>query len=180
MTTTQDKWKRINSACYVFLMFLVGSFGGWLYEEAFYWITEGRLTDRGVLCGPWLPIYGFGIVALYALKRFKKYPVVLFLLCAFITGVWEYIVGWVSVYCFGLRLWDYRGKFMNIDGIVCLRSVLSFGVGGLVFHYLVEPLVRRLVTKQKPRMVCAACLTVFCLFLLDCSWSYLFRTPITY
>ena len=44
-----------------------------------------------------------------------------------VTGVVEYIIGLISIYIFDMRLWDYRGLFMNIQGIVCLRSVVSFG-----------------------------------------------------
>lgn len=108
------------------------------------------MTDRGVLYGPWLPIYGFGIVGLYTLKRFKKNPVILFLLCAVLAGIWEYIVGWISLHCFGMRLWDYREEFIQFDRIVCLRSVVTFGVCGLLFHYLVEPFVKRIIAKLPP------------------------------
>ena len=46
--------------CYLFPIFLLGCCVGWVYEELFYWATEGLLRNRGVLYGPWLPIYGAG------------------------------------------------------------------------------------------------------------------------
>ena len=36
--------------CYVFLIFLLGCLVGWVYEEIFYWITEGLLRNRGGSC----------------------------------------------------------------------------------------------------------------------------------
>lgn len=132
----------------MFLIFLIGCLAGWIYEEIFYWITEGLLRNRGVLYGPWLPIYGVGALGIYAIKPFKKNPVVLFLLCAGITGVVEYLLGLISIYCFGLRLWDYRGELGNIGGIVCLRSVISFAVLGLVFHYMIEPAAKHTMNKK--------------------------------
>ena len=64
---------------YVFVIFLTGCVIGWVYEEIFYLVTEGALQNRGVLYGPWLPIYGTGAVLMYFMKGMKKNPVLLFL-----------------------------------------------------------------------------------------------------
>lgn len=166
--------------CYVFLIFLLGCLVGWVYEEIFYWITEGLLRNRGVLYGPWLPIYGVGALGIYALKPVKKHPVLLFLLCVAVAGVVEYLVGYVGIHAFGLRLWDCRGLFLNLGGIICFRSVVSFGILGLVFHYLLEPVGEMLYHRMQERTVLSACGIVLTLFAADCVLSFLFRTPITY
>ena len=80
----------------------------------------------------------------------------------------------------GLRLWDYRGLLWNVEGLVCLRSVLSFGALGLLFHYLLEPMGRRLYRRFQPRASQALAVHLAGLFCLDCLLSLLFRTPITY
>ena len=170
----------VERLCYLFLIFLTGSLVGWIYEEIFYWITEGMLRNRGVLYGPWLPIYGIGALGIYALKPLKKQPVLLFLLCVAVTGVVEYIIGYVGIHFFDLRLWDYRGLFLNIGGIICFRSVVSFGILGLVFHYLLEPMGETLYRKLRPGVIRAVCLVLLVLFFTDCILSFLFRTPITY
>ena len=77
---------------------------------------------------------------------------------------------------FGLRLWDYRGLFLNLDGIICLRSILSFALLG--FHDLLEPTVDRMVRRIRPSVLQAASLSL--MFAADCLFSALFRTPITY
>lgn len=56
-----DQKISMDRFCYLFLIFLAGCLIGWFYEEIFYWITEGILRNRGILYGPWLPIYGTGI-----------------------------------------------------------------------------------------------------------------------
>ena len=94
---TERKQKFIDFLCYLFLIFLIGCVTGWIYEEIFYWITEGMLRNRGILYGPWLPIYGIGALGIYAMKPVKKHPVLLFVLCAVISGVVEYIIGYVSL-----------------------------------------------------------------------------------
>lgn len=166
--------------CRMLLIFLVGCFAGWLYEEIFYWITEGLLRNRGVLYGPWLPIYGTGTLGIYQLKPWRKRPVLVFALCVVITGVVEYIVGLVALEIFGLRLWDYRGLFLSIGGLVCLRSVVSFGVLGLVFLYLVEPVLAWVLKRLPVRALYVLCGALAAIFLTDCALSALFRTPITY
>ncbi len=47
---------------------------------------------------------------------------------------------------------DYTTAFMNIGGFVCLRSVLSFGVGALILIYIVDPAVSGITGKLSPRM----------------------------
>ena len=165
---------------YLFLIFLTGCLVGWMYEEVFYWITEGLLRNRGILYGPWLPIYGIGALGIYALKPLKQHPVFLFLLCVAVTGVVEYLIGYVGIHSFGLRLWDYRALFLNIDGIVCFRSVVSFGILGLAFHYLPEPMGEKLYRRLPGSAVRAGCLVMTALFITDCILSALFRSPITY
>ena len=166
--------------CYLFFLFLGGCFIGWAYEEVFYWFSEGLLRNRGVLYGPWLPIYGVGALVIYAMKPLKRRPVLLFALCVLATGMVEYLIGWVGLHFLGLRLWDYRGLLGSIDGIVCLRSVLSFGVLGMVFHYLLEPLGERCYRRFQPRASQALAVHLGCILCLDCVLSLLFRTPITY
>ena len=85
--------------------FLTGSLAGWIYEEIFYWFTEGMLRNRGILYGPWLPIYGIGAVGIYALKPIKNKPVLLFSLCAIVATVVEYIIGFIGISFFDMRLW---------------------------------------------------------------------------
>ena len=175
----RKQWKT-ERLCYLFLIFLTGCFVGWIYEEVFYWVTEGMLRNRGILYGPWLPIYGTGALGIYAMKPLKRSPVLLFALCAAVTGVVEYIIGMAGIRFLGLRLWDYRGLLWNLDGIICFRSVVSFAVMGLVFHYLLEPTAERMVAELPPKTVRAVCLALVVIFAADCVLSASFRTPITY
>ena len=175
-----SKKTTVDRLCYLFLIFMLGCFVGWIYEEIFYWFTEGMLRNRGVLYGPCLPIYGIGALGIYALKPLKRNPLLLFLLCITVTGAVEYIIGFASIHLFGLKLWDYSGLFLNIGGIVCFRSVVSFGVLGLVFHYALEPIGERLYRKAPVVIIRAVCIALVALLFADCILSFLFRTPITY
>lgn len=174
--------QRVTSEklCYLFMIFMLGCFVGWIYEEIFYWFTEGMLRNRGLLYGPWLPIYGVGALGIYGLKPIKRNPVLLFALCIAVSGVVEYIIGFTGIHLFGMRLWDYRGLFLNIGGIICFSSVISFGIMGLVFHYYLEPIGEKIYQKTPFNILKTVCALLIVLLFIDCIMSFLFRTPITY
>ena len=153
---------------------------GWVSEVIYFLAADGVFQNRGVLYGPWLPIYGVGALGIYAMKPAKKYPLLLFLLCAVVTGVVEYVIGYIGIYCFDMRLWDYRGLILNLDGIICLRSVLTFAVMGMVFHYWLEPAAERLAAKIPTKVIRITCLLMLLVLGTDCVLSVLYRTPITY
>lgn len=131
------------------LIFLVGSLVGFLYEEIFYLITDHKLYYQGFLYGPYLPIYGWGSLLLLSLKKIKKNPILVFLFAILITGILEYFSGYFMFKIFNKRWWDYTGLFLNIDGYVCLRSVLTFSVGAIILIYWLEPIISKFYIKNK-------------------------------
>lgn len=133
---------------YLSLIFLIGCLVGWIYEELFSIIIDKELVNRGFLYGPYLPVYGTGAVFLTLfLKKYKKKPILIFFMAVLITGIVEYITGYLMESIFNRTWWDYTGLFMNINGYVCLRSVLNFGVLALILLYLIEPLIYKFVNK---------------------------------
>lgn len=160
------------------IIFLIAAFVGWVYEIIFYYFADGAFTNRGVLYGPWLPIYGIGAVLILFFKSLKKHPIVLFLSLMVITGVVEYIGGYVLLHMFCLRLWDYTGLFLNLDGFICLRSLLTFAVGGMVLLYFIEPKITQLLSSGSYKLNrLVALLTI--IFIIDGILSILYRTPHT-
>ena len=54
----------------IMIYFICFSFIGWIYEVAIFIIEDHIFVNRGVLYGPWLPVYGFGGSIIFLL--FKK------------------------------------------------------------------------------------------------------------
>lgn len=52
-----------------YIVFCVYALIGWIYEVSWYLIVDHTFVNRGVLFGPFLPIYGFGILILLLLLR---------------------------------------------------------------------------------------------------------------
>ncbi len=172
----KNKKNIIDKILYYFIIFILGAISGYIYEVIFYYITLGILNNWGILYGPYLPIYGIGAVFLSTLKPLKKKPIILFLLSIIITGLVEYIIGYISVNVFNQRLWDYTGLFLNIDGLVCLRSLVTFSIGSLILHYLLLPVVDKYYTKKLYKYT----YILIIVFLIDIVISNLYRNPYTF
>lgn len=113
------------------LMFFIFSGIGWVWEVIYICFTEGVMANRGMLHGPWLPIYGVGgVLILLLLGRFKQHPFIVFMLATLLCGSMEYMTAVAIEFFFRCRWWDYSTKFMNLHGRICLEGLLLFGVSG--------------------------------------------------
>ena len=175
MKKSSNFLKKDNKLIYWSLIFLFGSVIGWIYEECFSLIIEKEVVNRGFMFGPYLPVYGFGALFLvYFLKKLKKHPLIIFVLSILITGITEYITGYLMESIFNRTWWDYTDLFMNIKGYVCLRSVLNFAVLALLLLYLVEPFIEHLSNKYKNQVV-VSCISSYIVVLIDLITTLLFR-----
>lgn len=158
-----------------FLIFFGGCVAGWIYEELFYYFVEDKLLNSGFFYGPYLPVYGFGcLFILLCTARFKKHPTAIFVGSMLVTGILEYITGYVMYAIWEKRWWDYRGLFLNIDGFVCLRSVLTFAVGGLAAVYFMDPFIRKFAV-ENPKKKTIVCAVLFVIMAIDVTCTFLFR-----
>lgn len=141
-----------------FLYFLLYSILGWIYE-VFLEVVVYRwgFTNRGVLFGPYCPVYGVGALAfLLCFRRLmeKKHPrwlqfakpLLIFLGCmAVATGI-ELVTSYILEALTGSWPWQtYVDYGINFQGRIALSPSIRFGLGGLIFLYLLQPLFQRLV-----------------------------------
>lgn len=154
----------------ILIMVCSGVFG-FIYEELFYRIDLGYFTKRGSSYGPWIPIYVFGGAAYTLLVyNYKENPLLVFLLCVVVSGIMEYVTGWVLYNVFHTRLWDYNTEiwnFGNIGGYICLRSVLFFGVSGLLLIYAVIPILIKVTEAADPAVLTVVCRALAAAFIID-------------
>lgn len=163
---------------YYLSIFFIGGIVGYIYEEIFFLIYEHILVNRGFLYGPFLPVYAWGalLMALF-LKKFKKNPIIVFLLAVVVTGILEYFTGFFMLKIWHRRWWDYTGLFLNLGGHICLRSVVSFGIGGLLLMYIVDPLVAKSIKKYSPKVLNIIIILFGILYIVDTVLSFVFRNP---
>lgn len=150
------------------LLFFAFSFIGWSWEVVLHLINDGVFVNRGTMYGPWLPIYGWGGLAiLILLKGFRKHPWKLFIMSFLTCGIIEYTTAWYLETFKHLRYWNYNGYFLNIKGRVCLEGLILFGLGGMVFTYLLAPILDNLFNKIKPEIKRCICIVLVGLYLVD-------------
>ena len=159
------------------LVFLVSAIGGWIYEMLFYRIDVGKFIDRGQGIGPWLPIYGFGGVAIFLLAyKFRENKLKVFAISGMLSGIVEYMTGWF-LYTFldGMRLWDYNSEiwnFGNINGFICLRSILVFAFAGMFVIYGLVPMLKKAVIMADRQMLNIFSFGMFIIFVFDILFGY--------
>lgn len=154
---------------------------GWVYEMGFYWIDAGgHWVQRGHGMGPWLPIYGFGGIGMLLLCwGLRDKPLAVVVVSGAVAFVLEYATGYVLYHFFdGLRLWDYSVEIWNwgnIEGYVCLRSILLFAFAGLALVKLVVPLLARLIGTigERPAAILAA--VIGAVYVADIVFGYLVK-----
>lgn len=128
--------------------------------------------NRGVLHGPWLPIYGTGAtIILVLLARFRKKPFAEFVLAIVLSGCVEYFTGWyLEMTHGGLKWWDYSGYFLNINGRVCAEGLLTFGIAGVVVYYL-GPVLDQALRKLRPWLAVTLSAVLLAVFMADNLYS---------
>lgn len=109
-------------------IFYLYCFLGWCAESAWVSVMSRKLTNRGFLRGPFLPLYGSGgTMMLVVSMPFQDNPVMVYLAGCVGATVLEYVTGVAMEALFKVRYWDYSNRKFNFRGQVCLRSTLAWG-----------------------------------------------------
>lgn len=123
-----------------FLLFIIYSVLGWIMEVTCKLIQYKRFINRGFLIGPYCPIYGCGgILITLLLNRYISDPFVLFVMAILLCGTLEYLTSWFMEKAFKARWWDYSQRKFNLNGRVCLGTIIPFGILGLFISYISNP-----------------------------------------
>ena len=141
-----------------YLYFMFYSVAGWIYEVTWFFQRRDKFINRGFLFGPYLPIYGFGALIIILLlsklktqkiciKNFNITPIIIFAMITLISTIIEYITHFVLDTYFDIRLWNYKNQFLNINGRICLKSSLLFGIAGIIALYFAQPFLSKYIKK---------------------------------
>lgn len=181
--------KKGGPGCWVkaeryFLCFLSYSVLGWLYE-VFLEVVVYRwgFSNRGVLFGPYCPIYGVGaLVLVLSLRRLRDRdirigklpvtPLLVFASAGAIATVIELIGSYVMELTTGGWMWDYRAYPLNFQGRIALNPSVRFGLGGLVILYLLQPLLERAARRLPGRALALLSGSLAGLMLLDAAVTF--------
>ena len=158
---------------YLFL-FIVGCMLGWVIEVFFRrFFSAKKWVNPGFMKGPWLPLYGFGMILMFTMC----YLCVSFLPNALtfynplgdlfersgvhgpqiadlipIALMWigmvllEFLAGLIFIKGFHVKLWDYTNMKGNIMGIICPVFTLIWGFVAVLYYYAINPFLYRLAS----------------------------------
>ena len=116
-------------------------------------IQHKKFINRGFLIGPYCPIYGWGALAItILLKRYMEDPLVLFVMSTLICSIIEYLTSYFMEKKYHARWWDYSNKKFNINGRICLETLIPFGILGVAIMYGTNPILFKLYN-QIPQLV---------------------------
>lgn len=131
---------------YFITYLIVYSFAGWVLESICKTVAQRKFVNSGFLYGPFCPIYGFGaIIMLLFLNFLKEKPLLLFVAAFFVLSIWEYIVGVFLEKVFKTKYWDYSHLKFNIQGRVCLKNSLFWGILGVIFICYIHPFIEEYI-----------------------------------
>ena len=135
-------------------LFVIGSLGGWVIELFFRrFVSQKKWMNPGFLTGPYLPIYGFGVLVLYAVSNIPLgidghiWDVIIRII---IIGVGmsliEFIAGLIFIKGLGIKLWDYSNRKGNIMGIICPSFSIIWLIVGSLYYFSLNPVLVQGIT----------------------------------
>ncbi|MDO4481919.1 MAG: hypothetical protein Q4C14_04225 [Bacillota bacterium] len=167
-------------------LFFIGSLTGWILELFFRRFFSKNNPDKkwinpGFLVGPWLPIYGFGLWGMYFVSRKIAVHIelnqaadiaVVFVLMAVTMTVIEYLAGLIFIKGLKVKLWDYSGENLNIQGIICPKFTFFWGLLGCFYYLVINPYVIGWVEWLSYHLTFSFFIgTAFGIFIIDFSYS---------
>ncbi len=131
-----------------FYMFIFGCLMGWVVEGIWTFYRKGLFINHSALViGPFNIVYGISAIVLtYILYKFKNSKNSEIFVISFLSGsVLEYLLSFCMEKLFGFVAWSYRTKPFNLNGRICLRYSIFWGILGIVWIKVVYPKVKSLI-----------------------------------
>lgn len=174
--------KDLEDNAAVVLYFLMYAIVGWAYEVFLEVVVyQWGYSDRGVLFGPYCPVYGVGALAfllcfhkLMAKKEPRWFrwikPLIVFAGCMVVATAIELATSYILEAITGAWPWQtYVDYAINFQGRIALSPSVRFGLGGVLFLYVLQPLFERLVGCMSQETLNRVSTLLAILFVLDCA-----------
>ena len=179
MAKIRELWEK-QTVQKLFLCFWMYAVLGWCYE-VFLEVVVYRwgFTNRGEMFGPYCPIYGVGallfLLCFGRLMRKKDVkwlnivkPLLIFLGCMAVATAVELAASYILEYTKGSWPWQTYARYKyNFQARIALSTSVRFGLGGLLFMYIVQPLFDRLLSRPKPKTINIIAIIVLIIVVTD-------------
>ena len=164
----------------LFFLFVFYAIVGWAVEVIYTFLTDHKFVNRGFLIGPCCPIYGFGCVLItICLWNSKEDIPGLFLKSVLICSVLEYLTSYLMEKIFKYRWWDYSNKRFNINGRICLETMVPFGLGACLIDKVINPFLFKILDSMSNTLSIILFIILLILLLVDLVFSVVFVSKIS-
>ncbi len=151
-----------------FLYFIIYSFIGWCLEVTCKLFQYKRFINRGFLIGPLCTIYGYGVIAIvFLIGKDTSDMLAVFLKAIFVCSLLEYFTSYFMEKMFNAKWWDYSTKKFNLNGRICLDTMIPFGILGCLVVYIIHPFVISLVNLIPNTLLNVLAGAILILFIVD-------------
>ncbi len=148
--------------------FYIYCFFGWCFESGYASIKERKLTNRGFLRGPYIPIYAFGaIFVLIITDNFQGNIFEVYFSGMIAATILEYITGYVMERLFKVKYWDYSDHKFNLSGYISLSTSIAWGFLSLLLTNFLQVNVYNFVSKISDQNLKNSIIVVSIIFFSD-------------
>ena len=137
-------------------MYFIGCILGYILETTMKTFFNPGMNN-GILYGPWIPVYGFGIT-------------ISFLILFTTITIVEELGGLLIEAVFNKTFWSYKSKKFNIGPYISLEMSLLWSFLSLLFVWELKPLLD-IYIKKIPRILTIILLAIH---LIDIIFTWLF------
>ena len=150
----------------VLVYFIIYSFVGYVVETLFAIVNYNVIESRkSFLYGPFCGIYGVGaVILILTLRYFNKNNYTLFFGGCLVGSIIEYIISFLGEFLFDARWWDYSNRFLNINGRICLKYALFWGILSLLLIKVINPQIDRIISYIKSKIKFTLLKTIVVIF----------------
>lgn len=122
---------------------------GLLIETIYGYVSTGVLESRkGLILGPFCPVYGIGAAFfIVLLSEYKESKVKLFIMGAIAGTIFEYICSYMLQVIYGSMFWDYSYTTYQINGRVSLTYTVFWGILAVLLVKYLKPQMDKIINK---------------------------------
>ena len=124
-----------------FILFILFSLLGFIFEVLCTRIINKKWINKGIFHGPIIPMYGIiSLINIYLLKGYYN-DLIVVLIFSMINGILiKYCVYLILKKIFYYKFWDCSFIKYNINGVINVFDLITFGIVGVYTIYIFEPL----------------------------------------
>ncbi len=173
------KKRSFEKYAFIFIIFILGSFIGFIHENLLTIIKGHYQLRQGLIYEPLIPIYGLGLLVFFLvyhnlnLKIYNKKSEILiaFVIGFIMGGITEYLCSYVQEKIFGTVSWDYYYLKFNFNGRTSIAHATFWGLIGLLFYELIMPILEKIKTILESNIIKILITILFIIFIIDASIS---------